>query len=87
MSDLPVGDELPPDALLAANAELEAGEPEPRQLAARGVHRRADGHGQRRRRLSGVELRSALEAEGLRYGDMQIFHHYGDDGNTPEPLV
>lgn len=84
LSDLPVGDELPADALLAANAELETPEPEPPPSPPREEFIVAltvmakDG-----RRLSGSELRAALEAEGLRYGDMQIFHRYGDNGDTP----
>lgn len=87
LSDLPVGDELPADALLAANAGLEGEKlrrrlrsPSEELVIALTVMAR---HGQR---MGGAELRSALEAEGLRYGDMQIFHHYGDTGDTPEPL-
>lgn len=86
LSDLPVSDELPADALLAANAELQTREAQDRRspreelVVALTVMAR---HGQS---MSGAELRSALEAEGLRYGDMQIFHHYGDNGDTPEPL-
>ena len=30
------------------------------------------------RRLSGAELEQAFAAEGLRYGEMRIFHHYGE---------
>ncbi|NIR28819.1 MAG: cell division protein ZipA [Gammaproteobacteria bacterium] len=32
------------------------------------------------RRLGGGELKHAFEAEGLRYGEMGIFHHYGERG-------
>lgn len=87
LSGLPVGDEPPPDALLAANAGLEEERPQqqrrlPREelVVALTIMAR---HGQR---MGGAELRSALELQGLRYGDMQIFHHYGDTGDTPEPL-